>query len=148
MPQLTIGRPLSEFDFSDELGFYPGNAAAFVTPGRILKWRLVDRPLLEFGEQLAEGLRREAGADLARVDQIALFVVADEERAEPNARPFGLRVAADDELLLLDTFDFEPIWRAVLVIGAVSAFGDDAFHCTAARVLQNFVSGALDVIAV
>jgi hypothetical protein len=51
----------------------------------------------------------EPGADLARVAQPAVGVVADEQRAEAGAGALRVGPAAHDELLLVHALELEPV---------------------------------------
>ena len=74
--------------------------------------------LAEFVELCADelvGLLREAGAGAAGVDELAVAVVAEEQRADAvdSGVAFGGEgEAADDELLLADAFELEPVGGA------------------------------------
>src|SRR2546426_690252 len=54
----------------------------------------------------------EAGAGAARVDELVAVVHAQVDGAEPRARPLGVGVAADHELLALDALDLAPLRAA------------------------------------
>ena len=85
--------------------------------------------------QIQQQLRVEAGADLAGEDEVAAFVVADEQRAEPDARALRIGEPADDELLRRLAFHLQPVFRAAMLVGRAAALGDDAFPSFAARAL-------------
>ena len=77
----------------------------------------------------------EAGADLARVAQGSGLVVADQQRADPDARAARLGEAADDDLLLEHALELEPVARAAAAVGRVRALGDQTLPAGPARAL-------------
>jgi len=89
VPQLPVGGPFAEPD----LGYEPGLHPVHPGPGQAadrLESRV--RPLVRGQRrvQAGQGAPVEAGADLAGVVQLSAgVVVAEQERAEPNAGPFG-----------------------------------------------------------
>src|ERR1041384_8678716 len=100
MPQLPVAGPRGELDLRDELGPRP------VRPLFRLRLR-GERTLFRFErlEELhhaRELLLVEAGARVTRVDERAVLVHAEQQRAEVRARVPRLGPAADDEFLLVD----------------------------------------------
>src|SRR2546429_3830073 len=88
------------------------------------------RPL-ERTELLADRLECplvEPRADLGDVDQLALVVETQVQRAEMRPRALWHRVAADHELLPELTLDLQPVPRAFRGIGAVALLRDHAFQ--------------------
>ena len=75
----------------------------------------------------------EARADLAGVAQLAVLVVADEQRAELAARALRRREAADHQLLLGVALELQPVARAAADVGAVGALGDHALPAPSGR---------------
>ncbi len=70
-----------------------------------------------------------AGADVARVLQLAVrVVVAEQEAADFRGRARAVGEAADHELLARVGFELEPGRRAGRHVGRVDALGDDAFQ--------------------
>src|SRR5262249_10795336 len=107
--KLAVRGPLTEPDLGDEMRPHPvrtGLADAIAERGGVLF-----EPV-ELLAQRHERLRVEAGTDLARVAQIATFVVAHEQRAEPDATALRLGEAADDELLLGFALELQPVGTA------------------------------------
>src|SRR5438270_3622787 len=86
---------------------------------------------LQLVVELVERLVREAGPDLAGVDEPAVaVVVADQQGAGVAAAlPFAVEPAADDELLPVAVLDLEPRAAAAprLVLG-LEALGHHAFE--------------------
>src|SRR5207253_816580 len=86
MAQAPVARPLGEADLGDELGLDPRRAAYagdLVVAG---ERAAVARKRAHLRAELLEHLAVEPGPDLARVDQVAVAVVAEEQRAELLAR--------------------------------------------------------------
>src|SRR5207247_1582143 len=106
----ALAGPFGERDLGDELGLYPValHLARLVGEGRSVG--------LERGELLlhrAQQLLVEAGADVARVAQLAVGVVdAEQQRAESRAASFRVGVAADHELLAPRALQLDPRARA------------------------------------
>src|SRR4030095_11841430 len=68
----------------------------------------------------------EPGADLGDVDQAAILVHAEVERAEKPARALGIGPASDHELLPSVTLDLEPLAGTAAGVAAVHPLGEDA----------------------
>src|ERR1700737_2870529 len=126
-------------------------------PGRFLvatRWcpaegRLLDDQRLHQLVYLGERLLVEPAADVAGVDQLAVFVDADQECAEIFPAGPGLREAADDHLLLEMGFDLEPSAASdAWLIGAVAELGDDPFQAFLLRRLEEGHPLAEDVVRV
>src|SRR5262249_60747275 len=129
--QRAVARPLAEADLGDELRLDPRRAArgrVAGAEGRVLA--------CELGHLRAKRLQLalvEAGADLARVAQGLVLVVADEQRAELLAAALRRGEAADDELLLGRAFPLQPVAAALAHVAAVRTLGDEALPAAAAR---------------
>src|SRR5580704_17250999 len=67
---------------------------------------------------VSQRLVGEASADMPGVDQLRPFIVADNQRAERDARLARVGPPADDELLLLLELELEPVARPVAGIVA------------------------------
>src|SRR5439155_27145298 len=116
-------------------------------PGRERRGLLL--PCLQLAPQVLEHLLRVPGPDLPRVDETAVAVVdADEESAQPHPGTLGIGEAADHDLLLEVALDLQPAACPPGGIGHVPALGDDPFHSHAARVLEDLLALADDVVAV
>src|SRR3954454_3875367 len=119
-------RPFGEGHLGHELRARPACVArdgADVHEGRLV--------LLDGAHELAEPLELaagEAGAHLAGVAQLAVLVVADEQRAELRARAARRGEAADHELLLVRALQLQPVARATVHVAAVCALGDQALE--------------------
>ncbi len=85
--------------------------------------------------QVEQQLRIEAGADLSREHQVRPVVVADQQRAEADARALRIGESADDELLRRLAFHLQPVLRAAVFVGRAAPFGDHAFPSLAPRAL-------------
>jgi hypothetical protein len=81
-------------------------------PGQVpaVERRLVLPELFQLGQQAAQGLGVETGADLARVGQLAVGVVVTEQQgAERDPGPLRVGVPADDELLVGVALELQPV---------------------------------------
>ena len=67
--------------------------------------------LHEFVELLVQGLLRllrEAGAGSARIEELAVFVISNDQGADAGAAVGGIGETADDEFLFLKALRFDP----------------------------------------
>src|SRR4051812_29875262 len=130
--QAAGARPLGEAGLRDELRLDPRDPRFF--DRRAVGERRIGAPeRAQAAAEVAQRLVVEAGADLARVAQPAVVVVADQERAELGARPLWRGVAADHELLALLALHLQPVARAPVAVRAVGALGDETLPALAAR---------------
>ena len=94
---------------------------------------------IEARAQVEQQLRVEAGADLAGKHEVLAFVVADEQRAEADARALRIGKAADDELLRRLALHLQPVLRAAMLVRRAAAFRDHAFPAFAPRAFPRLV---------
>ena len=59
----------------------------------------------------------------------------------------GESEAADDELLLVNAFDFEPVAGAAGDVFGIGSFGDDAFGLEFAGFAEDFTAVGVEVLA-
>ena len=90
----------------------------------------------------------EAGAGASRVDELAVLVIAEEQRADSINIIRGQGEAADDKLLLVNALELAPVAGAAGDVFAVGALGDDALGVQLAGLLEDEVAGRIDVLAV
>ena len=81
----------------------------------------------------------EAGADFSGKDEIAAFVVADEQRAKADARALRIGEPADDEFLRHLALHLQPVFRAAMLVRRASPFGDHAFPALAPGALPRLL---------
>src|SRR5262245_3559999 len=126
MPQPSITGPLGEVDLRDQ---------SWLEPHRTLKlfaWHFHEGRLCAF-ERLELARKRievggvKAGADLAGIDQLAVFEAAEQKGREGLA-PHLAAIAADDEFLAALGLDLEPVSAATGNIGPVGTLRNDAFE--------------------
>ena len=98
---------------------------------------------LEPRGEVAQRRAREPGADLARVAQPPVLVVAEQQRAEVGAAALRRRVAADHELLLGRALELEPVARAAVDVRRVGALGDQPLPALAARLAEQLLAVAV-----
>jgi len=77
--------------------------------------------------QITQRFFIEAGSHFASIAQFVAFIIAYKQRAEGDPFAMGFRIAANDQFLLLNTFELEPIPRTAMHVGAVGFLGDDTF---------------------
>src|SRR5580704_16353314 len=75
------------------------------------------------------------------------IVIGEQQRAEPLPAALGIGKADDDELVIVEAFDLEPVGAAAGAGGLVAALRDDAFELIFAGVAVEFWTAALLMIA-
>src|SRR6185369_2896381 len=71
--------------------------------------------------------RVEAGSNLARENEVAVFVMTDEERAETDSLPLRIRETADEKILRQLALHLQPLFRAAMFVDRAASLCDDAF---------------------
>ncbi len=146
VPKLAVAGPLAEAHLGHELGLHPMRArGAGGARGERARLLLEARQALL---EIAEHPVVESGPDLADVHETPALVDAAEQRADADPRAFGLGVATDHDLLLLETLDLEPLWAARAAVRRVAFLRHDAFQAELARVREEVGARTDDVIAV
>src|SRR6202035_4340074 len=90
----------------------------------------------QLGELLAQSAQRraiEAGSDLAGIDEPSAAGIAQQQCPETDSAPARLRIPADDEFLLFDALEFQPIARSPGDVCAVSVLCDHALPSVPTR---------------
>src|SRR4030095_5863462 len=146
MTNLAVGRPLRENDFAHQRWFHPMGIAPQPSC-----WRRDERTrllldALELRTQFERELVRASGSHLAAEHQAIAFVVPDQECSNPRTHSLGIGEAADDEFLALDALGFHPAAMPSCAIRLVAPFGHDAFESRAARLREERLTAALDVL--
>ena len=98
MPQLVVAGPLDERHLHDDRRPHPVRAQLRQAL-RDRERRLRDLDRIETLAQIEQQLGVEAGADLSGEHEVVAFVVADQQRAEADARALRIGEAADHQLL-------------------------------------------------
>ena len=106
--QSAVARPLGEADLGDELRLDPCHVA-FLDRLWCGERRVGSRAVSQPRAQVVEGVGVEPGPDLAGVLEPAVAVVAEQQRAELDARASRLGVAADHELLAVFALELQPV---------------------------------------
>src|SRR2546423_1049384 len=125
--QLTAARPLDKLELGHDLRLDEVRRLRRVAD---VERVLVRGERLQLGVQLVENLVGEAGPNLAGVDELAVPVVAHEQRAGVAA-PLALAVepARDHQLLAVAVLDLQPRAGAPSwLIARVELLGHDAFE--------------------
>src|SRR5262249_10120423 len=105
--QLAVPRPLDERHLHDDLRSHPvPPATRQAVAAREGAGRLLQR--VEALAQLEQQTCVEAGADLAREDEVGAGEEADQQRAQADETALRLREAADDQLLAGFALHLEP----------------------------------------
>src|SRR5688572_12562793 len=137
MPQFPVVGPFGETDLADQSGLDPVAELHFpwrdiLLPAALLSLRQVDERAglaTQSAHPRRERLQRsagEAGPNLAGEMQILALEVADEQRAKMLPCALRRSEAADHELLLGDTFQFDPRAAAASdFVNRVALLADD-----------------------
>src|SRR5579875_455069 len=145
--QASGARPFGEGELGDERRLDPGDVALADRVG-LAERRALTSQRAQPPAELTERVAVEAGADLARVAQVAMtVVVAEEQRAELGPAAARGGDAADHELLAGLALELQPGAGAGRAIGAVRALGDDALPALGARVGEHRLALAVAVRA-
>src|SRR4051795_11319230 len=139
--QHAVAGPLGEPDLCDQLRAYPMHVS--LAHRVALERRTVHFTVGELRTECPQHRVAEPGADLARVDEDAAVVVAEQQRTEPGAAALRLGPAADDELLVPDALELEPVLRPTTGVRRRRAFGDDALVAARAGGTEHLLAGAL-----
>ena len=89
--------------------------------------RLVRLQRRQFLAQADEKAGIKTGANLARITQLAILVIPEQQSAKADPAAFRISEAANDKLLLRPTLEFQPVARASGYVDAVGALCDHAF---------------------
>src|SRR5262245_14864583 len=126
MAQLSMHRPFDECDLHDDFRTCPVSAQSRES------FRLRERCGRDFHRvqartQFEEEPGIKAGADLAREYEVFIFEVANQQRAQANARALRIRETANHELLRSLALHLEPVRRAAMLVSRIAPFGDHTF---------------------
>jgi hypothetical protein len=106
--QLAVGRPFGELHLGHQRRLDPVRRLEPHARGLVDERGLRHLQRVELLAQVARHALGEAGAHLAREAQAAVFVDAEEQRAQARALALGLGKATDHELLLGERADLQP----------------------------------------
>src|SRR3954470_18649620 len=147
MAELAVRGPLAESDLRDELRFHP--VRAFPREAELAgDRRRLALQRLQLSEEHVEVLALETGADLAAVLECAVLVVRDEERAEILPASRGVGPSDDDDLLVEDALELQPVPRPRADVGRGEALRDQAFPSAFASGPERDLALLLHVIGV
>src|SRR5687768_4323191 len=90
----------------------------------------------------------KTGADLAGVIELAVLVIADEQRAESCPGSRRLSKPSDYKFLALFALHFEPAATPARLVGGIHPFDDQSFKPLPARFLKRGLVISNDVIAI
>src|SRR5918992_1792325 len=145
LPDYAFVGALGEGDFADQ--HRPQPLHAFFAR-RILERGIRALVRSEFFRELAEHLVIEAGAHLARIDQLSRALVdAEQQRAEAVARTARRGVAGDDEVLAQPALKLDPALGAAGDIHRLGLLADQALEPELARVIEHFLRRAGKIVA-
>ncbi len=108
MPEPPVTRRFREGDLADELRLEPHRVLALLAR-HLFEGRIAPFQRLECLGKAGEIARVEAGADLARIDELAIGERAEQERGERLTLHLRAAIAADHELIAFAAFDLEPV---------------------------------------
>src|SRR6266566_5128361 len=117
----------------------------------VLGWltrRCLPHERLQLGADLVQLRAAEAGSRAPTVDQLAVFVRADMERAEAAARSFPLREPDHDEVVDAVGANLQPIAGSAAAIGTVRLLGHDAFESQLHDLLVQRLAVLLEVLGI
>src|SRR5215472_687130 len=123
MPQLAIASPLGKGEFADQPGEGPGRVS--------FGWFIGERALLldEFVHAFTQPhsqLNSETGSHLARVPQLAVVIIADQQGTEALRTAPRLGESPDHQFLPLCTLELKPVGGTAMLICRCGTFGNDA----------------------
>ncbi len=130
LPQQAIRRELLVPYVAHELWLNPGVVWAFgerAVLGRLARWRR-SHQRRELSTDLGDLVTTEPRSGPATVDQRAVFVRADVERAEAATGALGFREPDDQKVVHAVGANLEPVAGAAVSIRAVRLLGNDAFE--------------------
>src|SRR6266567_5368098 len=106
MAQFAVDCPLRKADFGHELRSNPMCTLLFdrLGKGRTLA---LERP--QSLAELDQGARVVARANFAGVAKLAVSVITDQQRAKSDSTATRIRESPDDELLLVDALELQPV---------------------------------------
>src|SRR5580704_18842220 len=116
----VVGTPCGEVNLGDELGLDPDGSVARVGRHGFEGCRVATE-LVEARAQVGMNFTGEAGASASRVNELALLVVAEEQRSDSIDVVRGQGEAADDQLLFVDALELAPVGTAIRDVFAVGA---------------------------
>ena len=91
---------------------------------------------VEPATQVSQHRLRVASTDLAGVPELAVVVVADEERAEANPAARRVGETSDHELLAPGALELQPVGRPSRTVGGIGPLGDHPLPGPRARGLE------------
>src|SRR6056297_99391 len=95
MAQLSRIRPFGKADLRDKIRAHPKRVFLNI----VGEGRGLTPPVVQRLPEIAEKGLVEAGADLARIAQRPVLVIAQKQRAKSAALPFGFGKPTDDKFL-------------------------------------------------
>src|SRR4051794_28833322 len=139
--QPPVPRPLAECELPDQAWLDP--MGSLRDRMDVDEWGVrslqLPHPLAEVGERPLV----ETGADLAGVAELAVLVVADEERPEVGALAMRRGEAPDHELLLMRALQLQPVRGAGARVAALGPLGDQPLEAAPAGVLEQGLAVAV-----
>src|SRR5205085_4340723 len=150
LPQQTILRDLFIPHIAHELRLDPrvirtlGQLAA----GRWLACRRLANESLQLGTDFIELVTRESRPRSAAVNELAVLVCADMQRAETGARAFSLGETNDDKIIDAIGANLEPIAGSTAAIWTVGLLGHDALQSQLYDLLVQPFTVLLEVLGV
>src|SRR6266566_790596 len=135
-PELAAPGPFHELELADQPWFYEVRRFWRFTA---IEWARLALQGFHQLHQLVEHRIRKSSADLARVHELPIVVVADQQRARQAASlAFAFQPAGDHELLAHVVLDFDPLAAAPpRLIARVELLAHDALEAGLAARLEH-----------
>src|SRR6185369_2255928 len=118
--------PFDKTDFDDDLRFDPVRAQSRETDG-FGERRFRNLEVVQLCAQIKQQLRIKTGANPARKNELAVFIMTDEQRAESNTLALRISKTADDKVVRQLALHFQPLFRAAMLVDRAAPFCDHAF---------------------
>ncbi len=134
MPQLAVAGPFDEGDLHHDLRTDPMRAQTGQAGGARER-RLRSAPSHRGVGASRAGASYRSRCRSSRQRRNRAFVVADEQRAQADARALRIGEAAHHELLRRFAFHLQPVLRPAMLVRRAAALGDDTFPALMPRAL-------------
>src|SRR4051794_28224696 len=141
MADVTLRGEARELDLRDEFRLDPGALAVASAPALLIRkfpeGRRVAAQRLELLPQVAGDLRCVTGAGAPRVSELAVLVIAEDERADRALEMGRILVAHDDEFLVGVDLRLDPVVATAGAVGRIVPLRDHTLDLQIARMLHH-----------
>src|SRR5262245_25076517 len=115
MTQFAVAGPLDKPDLDHDLWFYPVRAQPWQANGFGKRW-FRNLELVQLGAQFEQQFGIESGTELSCENEITVFVITDQQRAETYTLTLRIRETAHQESFRQLALHFEPLLRAPVFV--------------------------------